>query len=92
MRTGINVTFTETMKILGYTKYDENFWPVNFILIKVRHYIYRCSKTKQSLNIFQLQKEIKNKYEEEKLLSRFNCQNHIFDKKWSIWQSLFLNI
>ena len=27
MRTGITLTFTETMKILGYT----NFWPVNFI-------------------------------------------------------------
>ena len=37
--------------------------------------------SKQPLNIFQLQKEIKNKYEEEKLLSRINCQNHIFDKK-----------
>ena len=60
--------------------------------MKVRHYIYHCSKTKQTLNIFQLQKEIKNKYEEKKLLSRINCQNHIFDKKWSIWQSLFLNI
>ena len=54
MRTGIPVTFTNTMKILGYT----NFWPVNFILMKVRHYIYRCSTTKQPLNIFQLRREI----------------------------------
>ena len=59
IRTGINVTFTETMKILGYTKYDENFWPVNSILMKLRHYIYHCSKTKQPLNIFQLQKKLK---------------------------------
>ena len=47
----------ETVKILGYTKYDENFWPVNFILIKVRHYIYHCSEAKEPLNIFHLKEK-----------------------------------
>ena len=29
-RTGTSIKFDTTMKILGYHKYDSNFWPVNF--------------------------------------------------------------
>ena len=35
--------------------------------------------TKQPLNIFQLQREIKIKYQEEKLFGRINSQSYIFD-------------
>ena len=52
-------------------------------------YIYRCSKTKQPLNIFQLQKEIKNKYQEEKFFSRINNQKHIYDKNLQPVESVF---
>ena len=91
-RTGMPISLTETEKILGYAKFDENFWPVNFILIHVRHYIYCCSKRQQPLNIFQLQKEIKSNYEEEKLVSKINDRNHLFEKRWIVWQNLFVNI
>ena len=92
IRTGIIIRFTETMRILGYTKYDENFWPINFILIKARYYIYSCSKANQALNIFQLQRQVKAKYQEEKLVREMNSQGYLFDKRWSNWQSLFFNI
>ena len=92
MRTGIDITFTEAMEILGYVNYDKNFWPINFILINVRHYIYSCSKTKQVLNIFQVQKKVKITYEEEHMLSKINSQIHVFNKRWSTWHNLFLNI
>ena len=91
-RTGIALVLTNTMKILGYTVYDENFWPVNFILIMVRYYIYCCSKRKQLLNIFQLQKDIKKIYVEQKLLSEINGKFHTLNKMWSTWQHLFTNI
>ena len=52
-RTGTNIKFDTTMEILGYHKYDSNFWPVNFILITVKYYIFKCSKQKK-LYIFQV--------------------------------------
>ena len=57
-QTGTNIKFDTTIKIPGYHRYDSNFWPVNFILITVRYYIFKCSKQKK-LNILQMQKLIK---------------------------------
>ena len=35
---GVNITSTRTMKILGYLVRDENFWPLNVVLIPTRKY------------------------------------------------------
>ena len=61
----ISIKLNECMKILGYTTFDPNFWPLNFILLLARHYIYRCSVKETDLNIYSLQKEIKQKFEEQ---------------------------
>ena len=91
-RTGTSIKFDTTMKILGYHKYDSNFWPVNFILITVRYYVFKCSKQKQNLNIFQVQKLIKKQYDEQKLLSELDGRSEIFEKRWHNWKNLFTNI
>ena len=43
------------------------------------------------LNIFDLQKEIKLKFEEQTQLSRINSSNEKFDKIWLKWKKLFIN-
>ena len=92
VRTGVNIKFNDTMKILGYYEYDSNFWPMNFVLITVRYYIYWCSKHNFSLNIFHMQKTVKKQYDEQKLLSEINGSIEIFSKRWFKWQNLFINI
>ena len=79
------------MKILGYTIFDHNFWPLNLILLLARHHIYGCSVKETDLNIYSLQKEIKPKFEEQKQLSRINLTTEKFDSIWLIWQILLTN-
>ena len=43
------------------------------------------------LNIFDLQKEIKLKFEEQTQLSRINYTTEKFDKIWLKWKKLFTN-
>ena len=88
----ISIKLNECMKILGYTIFDPNFWPLNFILLLTRHYIYHCSVKETDLNIYSLQKEIKQKFEEQKQLSRINFRREKFDSIWLIWQNLLTNI
>ena len=59
-------------KILGYITYDENFWPLNFLLLIVRNYIFTCSRHKRHLNIYNLQMIVKDKYLEQESLSKLN--------------------
>ena len=80
------------MKILGYCNCDSNFWPVNFVLTSIRYYIYKCSKQKFNLNIFQAQKLIKKQYDEQKLLSEIEGRIEVFTKRWCNWENLFTNI
>ena len=51
---GINITISISMKILGYLFHDVNFWPLNFVLLITRKYIFQCSKNGYPLNIFTL--------------------------------------
>ena len=63
-------------------------WPVNFLLIITQYYVFKCAKNKMQLNIFDLQKEIKLKFEEQTQLSRINSSNEKFDKIWLKWKKL----
>ena len=92
VRTGANLKLDETTKILGYSKYDSNFWPLNFVLILTRYYIYWCSKNKFSLNVFHLQKEVKRRYSEHKYLANIKGYSICFEKRWCDWQNLFTDI
>ena len=88
----INVTITDSMKILGYLTYDNNFWPINLILLVTRKYLYLCSRNNFKINIYYLQKEAKKIFLEQKCLNQIKYQNNEFIKKWAVWQSLFTGI
>ena len=80
------------IKILGYTINDENFWPLNFLLLIVRNYIFNCSKHNRHLNIYNLQMIAKEKYLEQEAISKFNSQYEKFTKRWIVWKNIFCNI
>ena len=65
---------TNHMKYLGYFiyRYDQNFWPLNLVLMTTRKYIFWCSKNGFKLNIYFLQKEVKKIYMEQETLSQIN--------------------
>ena len=88
----LKIDLNNATKILGHFKLDEHFWALNFVLIVTRKYIFTCSKTKKSLNIYPLQKLVKDKYHEQEALSRINSKEHIFEKKWLFWKFIFDNI
>ena len=88
----IHIVFNETAMILGFIESSENFWPVNFFLIITRFYIFSCSKNKIQLNIFDLQKEIKQKFVEQSQLAKINFSTGKYHKIWQIWENLLTNI
>ena len=89
---GMSLHITNIMKIIGYPNFDQNYWPLNFILISTRYYIYRCAKTNQILNIFFLQKEIKRRYLEHKYLAKIKQNSAIFNKRWESWKNIFIDV
>ena len=88
-KVSITVELNINTKILGYHIRDENFWPLNFILLIAKHYIFYCARNNESLNIFCLQQLTKGKFEEQEALARLNCQLQLFLEKWSFWICLF---
>ena len=88
----VNINLTKIEKILGYTELDLNFWPLNFVLIMTRHYIFTRAKDCRQLNIYHLQKSIHKKYIDQEILSRLNNTSSSFQECWLIWKHLFDNI
>ena len=74
--------------MLGYPISDKSFWPLNFILITTRNYIFTCASNKKDFNIYWLQKLIKNVFLEQDLLSKLKW-NKKFDQIWQNWKELF---
>ena len=72
---GENIILTDLMKLMGYVKKDNKFWPLNLILLCTRNYIFWASRKGYKLNIYLLQKEIKKVYLEQETLSLMNSQN-----------------
>ena len=62
----IDLKLDVTMKIIGYYNFDEYYWPLNFILLFSKYYIYKSSKRGKSLNIFSLRNIIKDRFHEQK--------------------------
>ena len=87
----VGITLNDNVKILGYHVHDEHFWPVNFVLMISRYYIYICSKRRFNLNIFHLQEMVKRKYEEEKYVWETKSLTDFFTNRWLIWEQLFIN-
>ena len=86
---GSKIILNNTVKTLGYYILDEHFWPLNFVLLITRHYIFNCARNGHNFNIYQLQKINKSKYEEQKMLQTIeNCGKN-FERKWSVWQMIY---
>ena len=77
------------MKLHGYIITDQNFWPLNLMLMITRKYIFWCAKKDYKLNIFFLQKEIKKYTWNKKTLSLINSQSDQLKKKWNFWKHIF---
>ena len=84
-RTQEKVNITKNMKILGCLESLSYFWPLNFILLITRYYIFTRTRLSQDLNIYHLQKIIKTKYSEQESLSKMKNSGQEFMKKWSTW-------
>ena len=89
---GITLRLTPLMKMLGYIVKDENFWPLNLVLISTRKYIFWCSRKGLKLNIFFLQQEVYSIYLEQENLSLLNSRQAQFKKRWDFWKNLFTDI
>ena len=89
---GIDIRLTPTMKMLGYIVKDENFWPLNLVLMTTRKYIFLCSRKGFKLNVFFLQQEVHRIFLEQETLSYLNSREAQFNKRWEFWRNLFVNI
>ena len=85
----INISLTKYAIVMGYQYQDQNFMPINAIIIKTKHYIFRCANGGQSLNFTCLQYEIKKMYNERELLSKINSKHKYFQNVWKNWDKLF---
>ena len=88
----IRIELNKADKILGYVQPDSNFWSLNLILTVTRYYIFTCAKATRQLNIYHLQSVIKQKYLEQETLSKLSNRNDFFEKNWSVWKNIFINI
>ena len=89
---GFNRIITKLMKILGYLTNDESFWALNLILMVTQKYIFWCSKNGFMLNIYFLQKEIKNTFLEQETLSQVNLCFDQFNRRWNFGENIFEGI
>ena len=47
------------MKLLGYDNADSFYWPLNFVILLTKKYIFDCARKGNRLNIYHLQSELK---------------------------------
>ena len=85
---GFQIELTNDEKILGYYKTDQNFWPLNFVILITKKYIYWCTCKEMNLDIYFLQKEFSRVFIEQKTLFRINLNQNNFDRKWEQWNGL----
>ena len=82
----IQIEIRNTLKIFGYLIQDQNFCPLNFILLIARKYIFWCSQKKTDPEPDLLKTEIKMKYIKQEHLSRIMFSESEFSKKWKGWK------
>ena len=75
------VIITKNVKILGCLEPLPCFWPLNFILLITRYYIFTRARLLGDLNIYHLQQIMKNRYLEQECLSKLNSTDKEFTKK-----------
>ena len=63
--------------------------PINVIYIVRKFYIYKCSRSNRTPNIFQFQTYLNQVYKEQEYLSRLEARYDQFCIKWLVIQKLF---
>ena len=81
------VTYDSNNKTFGYCIQDQNFKPVNFILVISRKYIFWCAQDKFIPNFLQLKKLIQQRYYEQQYLTKLSSSDE-FDHEMRIWNDL----
>ena len=88
---GIDLQLSKEKKVLGYLHLDHHFFPLNFILVHSRKYIFWCAYHNFNLNFFMLQKILKGCFLEEENLAKTNSRIGKFNRIWGAWNQLLLN-
>ena len=88
-KVGIKLRITDSMKILGYIERNKDYWPINFVILVTKKYIYWCSKKGFMLNIYFLQKEIRKIFDEQRALAKVNLNETSFMNMWDHWINIF---
>ena len=87
----VDVCLSSLDKILGYASNNNNFIPLNFILIHSRKYIFWCTRNKYKLNFYVLHKTLKNYFFEEESLAKLFFKSERVNCIWSNWKQLLVN-
>ena len=86
---GKNIKITDSMIIFGSPEKSKDYWPINFIILATKRYVYWCSKRNFTLNIYFLQLEIKKLFDEQRLLAKLNLKESSFLKSWDPWIEIY---
>ena len=78
---------TQITKIFGYFIQDQNFKPVNFILLISRKYIFWCAQNKFIPSFLKLKKLIQQRYCEQQYLAKLSSSDE-FDREMTTWKDL----
>ena len=84
IKIGTSIKFTDDVKILSYYQHDQNYWPINLILLTTKRYIFWCSQKNFRPRKYLLQTEIKKSFTEQKHLYEINSSISTFNKKLGI--------
>ena len=84
----INISFTQYSVIMGYQYQDQNFVPINTIMMKTKYYLFCCASMGQPVYFSSLQYELKNLYKENEVLSKINSNYICFENVWKTWKKL----
>ena len=77
---------------MGHAFIEHSFWPINFVLLITRFYIFKYAKDNKTLSLSQLEKLIKSKYTEQEMLSYVNNGIDTFDRRWLLLSDIFAEI
>jgi len=88
-RTRLQITFDDKTKIFGYNYKNQNFTPINTILLVIKSYIFWCSRNNIIPNIINCQNRIERVYLDQLGISRKTLKVEQFERKWNTWINLF---
>ena len=75
-----NYVLGEVNKLFGYLVQDQNFLPMNFILLLTREYIFWCAKKKLLPKMDHLKIILNRRYYEQKYISIINSKENSFEE------------